>query len=88
MKVEVDRFPDGRLKVILRYSKKERNLWIGNDDVTVCPTLKEPDLVKDALEAADLFDHLPRDPTNRSALIKEILDLIEQRLFMRTKALA
>ncbi len=72
MKVEISRFSDGRLMVLTKHPKNDTNIRIGCDEISICTRLEDNALEKDVLEAVDLWNHLPRDPTDHDVLIKEI----------------
>ncbi len=83
MKVEVSRFPDGRLKVLSKHRKSDTNIRIEYDEVSICPRLDEVALENDVLEAVDLWNRMLRDPISRSILLKEINNLIERHIELK-----
>ncbi len=53
MKPELGKFPEGRLKLTIRF-RKDSNFWMDNqEEATWVPTLEEVDLLKEALDATD-----------------------------------
>lgn len=56
VKVEVSRFSDGRLKLLVCFTK-DKNVWIHEDEsFSYVPTKSEIDLIKDALDAIDNYN--------------------------------
>ena len=56
-RVEVAKFKDGRLKVLLR-CKEGKNFWNeGNGEYTWCPELDTPTILVETLEAIDEYNN-------------------------------
>lgn len=54
----VDRFPDGRLKVLRIYNRNDRNVRISEDEVSVCHSIRELRLEQELIEAVSLWNLL------------------------------
>ena len=72
MKVEVGRFPDGRLKMKKTYTKDDINFRIEGNRASIVPRNAEVKLEKDTLEAITLWNLMYRFPKLREE-IKEVL---------------
>ena len=57
MRVEVDRFPNGNLKVIVRFEPTS-NFW--KKDLTWCPSLEEVKLLVQTLLSIDTMNRILR----------------------------
>jgi len=57
MKVEVEKFPNGNLKVVVRFEPNS-NFW--KTDLTWCPSLKEVELLVQTLVSIDTMNELLR----------------------------
>jgi hypothetical protein len=66
--VEVSTFPDGRLKVIVRFYCIDNNSGNfrteGNGEYTWCPNLDEPKVIAQTLEAIDEYNEKNRRKEN------------------------
>ena len=56
MRIEVSRFPDGRLKVLRVHKTTDSNIRVGVDEVSICSKLEEIDLEKDVIDAIDSWN--------------------------------
>ena len=72
MKIEIGRFPDGRLKMLKKYTKSDINIRINENEISVCPKSSEVKLEKDVLEAINLWNLMFIFP-NLKKEIKKIL---------------
>ena len=57
MRTEVDKFPDGRLKLMGRFRKEDSSFWI-HDDGTYTWVMKKEEIetIRKALEAIDSYN--------------------------------
>ena len=72
MKVEIERFPDKRLKMLKKYTKSDINIRINRNEVPICPRSVEVELERDVLEAINLWNLMFMFPDLKRE-IKEIL---------------
>ncbi len=56
MKIEVERFPDKRLKMVDKYYKNDTNIRINPNEISICPKITEIELQRDVLEAINLWN--------------------------------
>ena len=67
-RVEVHTFPDGRLKLIVRFYGSDNNSGNfrteGNGEYTWCPDLENPKVIAQALEAIDEYNEKNRKKEN------------------------
>lgn len=73
MRVEIERFPDKRLKVVSIYDKTDRNARFLPDKTTVVKKKDELRLETDTLEAIDIWNNMRRFPELDRA-IRHVLD--------------
>ena len=80
MKMEVDRFSDGRLKVLKIYHKTDTNVRINESEVSVCPRIAEVKLEKEVLEAINLWNLVKVIPELREEIDKDLKALLGKGL--------
>ena len=56
MKIEVERFPDKRLKMKKKYGLGDSNVRRNRNEVDIVPKLDEVELERDTLEALNLWN--------------------------------
>ena len=61
----VDRFPDGRLKVLRIYNRNDKNVRIVEDQISVCHSVRELRLEQELIEAVSLWNMLKVTPELR-----------------------
>jgi hypothetical protein len=56
LRIEVSRFPDGRLKVLRVHKTTDSNIRVGVDEVSICSKLEEIALERDVIDAIDYWN--------------------------------
>ena len=74
MRIEVERFPDKRLKMLKIYSKSDNNVRINENEVSICPKIDDLKLEEDVLEAINLWNLIFMSPE----LKKEIHQILKR----------
>ena len=67
MRIEVSRFPDGRLKVLRVHKTTDSNIRVGIDEVSICSKLEEIDLEKDVIDAIDAWNWIRSHPKSKDS---------------------
>jgi hypothetical protein len=67
MRIEVSRFPDGRLKVLRVHKKTDSNIRVGIDEVSICSKLEELALEKDVIDAIDTWNKVRSLPKSKDS---------------------
>lgn len=69
MKIEIDRFPDRRLKMVKIYDQEnDFNIRVNGKCVSIVPRNAEAELEKDVLEAVNLWNLMFMYPKLREAI--------------------
>ena len=74
MKIEIQFFSDGRLKVLRIHNKSDENVRIDKDEVSVCSKIRELKLEKEVLEAVNLWNMMKVMPELREDIEKALKD--------------
>ena len=69
MKIEIERFPDGRLKLVKRYARTDRNFRIESDGASVVPKNAEVKLEREVLQAINLWNAMKRHTKLREEIM-------------------
>jgi hypothetical protein len=68
LRIEVSRFPDGRLKVLRIHKTTDSNIRVGIDEVSICSKLEEIGLEKDVIDAIDAWNLMRSHPKPKDSI--------------------
>jgi len=79
MTIEVDRFPDGRKKVIRKHKTTDSNVRVEGKEITIVSKIDEVKLEDEVIEACNRDDLLRRIPQLKEKVDKVIDDFFKNR---------
>jgi len=80
MTIEVDRFPDGRKKVIRKHKTTDSNVRVEGKEITIVSKIDEVKLEDEVIEACNRDDLLRRIPQ-----LKESVDKVMDDFFKNSR---